>query len=73
MPDSVISDNNGHPEEAGGGEKPEDGPSELELLALELSNQLAKDRQRKQQAEEAELRSDGKVSTVKAAHMSVAR
>ena len=57
LPDSVISDNNGHPEEAGGGEKPEDGPSELELLALELSNQLAKDRQRKQQAEEAELRS----------------
>ena len=49
LPDSVISDN-GHPE--AGTEKAEDGPSELELLALELSNQLAKDKQRKQ-AEEA--------------------
>ena len=49
LPDSVISDN-GLPE--AGTEKAEDGPSELELLALELSNQLAKDKQRKQ-AEEA--------------------
>merc|ERR1712106_532678 len=32
-------------------EKSDEGPSELELLALELSNQLAKEKQMKQQAE----------------------
>ena len=55
LPVSVINDN-GQPE--AGAEKSEDGPSELELLALELSNQLAKDKQRKA-AEEASKKESG--------------
>ena len=47
---------NGHPE--AGVEMSEDGPSELDLLALELSNQLAKDKQRKA-AEEASKKDPG--------------
>merc|ERR1712130_109470 len=39
-------------------DKSDEGPSELELLALELSNQLAKEKQMKQQAEEAAKRKE---------------
>jgi len=35
-------------------ERTDEGPSELELLAMELSNQLAKEKQMKQQKDEAE-------------------
>merc|ERR1711902_317366 len=35
-----------------GAEKSDDGPSELELLALELSNQLAKERKKKEQKDD---------------------
>ena len=55
LPVGVMNDN-GHPE--AGVEMSEDGPSELDLLALELSNQLAKDKQRKA-AEEASKKEPG--------------
>ena len=35
-------------------DRTDEGPSELELLAMELSNQLAKEKQMKQQKDEAE-------------------
>ena len=55
LPVSVMADSDQPEAET---EKSEDGPSELELLALELSNQLAKDKQRKA-AEEAAKKETG--------------
>ena len=53
LPVSVMGD-----AQRSNSDKSEEGPSELELLALELENQLAKEKQLKQQAERDSKRKD---------------